>query len=346
MTWQGRTFIHDANGNVTSDGSKTYQWDARNLLSQVGDGAGALATFLYEPTGRRLRKSVGGTATDYLYSGRNFIQEQSGGVTTSLLTGFSMDEVYGRSTPSGSRSYLVDALGSTLALADETGTPVAEYTYGPYGASTHTGDAAGNTQTFTGREDDGTGLRYHRARYYDPMLGRFLQPEPLRKDPRFLVVMAMRGEGLPTYGYALNSPTMYGDPDGRVPALIAGALIGGAAIYFGYEVWALRDSALEGRDQAENALPPDTDRGRLDALRHCTASCLANYRAGYLQAMVAGWYNELPLSGNNPDQRRQDLDNNACGRLKAFSVALFSEPTCIDACLGALNGGELEVRFP
>jgi RHS repeat-associated protein len=212
--WQGRTVSHDANGNVTSDGLKTYTWDDRNQLSQVSSALGTLATFGYEPTGRRSRKTVSGSTRDYLYSGANFIQEQSGGTTASLLTGFDMDEVYSRDTPTGSRDFLSDMLGSTIALSDGTGTLAAEYTYEPFGAATHTGSTEGNSQTFTGREDDGTGLYYFRARYYDPQQGRFLQPEPLAQYPGYLVAMALQGNAVEAYAYAGNNPLRYVDPDG------------------------------------------------------------------------------------------------------------------------------------
>ncbi|WAM28258.1 RHS repeat-associated core domain-containing protein [Myxococcus sp. NMCA1] len=214
VSWQGGTLAHDANGNVMSDGARTYTWDARNQLSQVGSALGTLATFGYEPTGRRSYRTVSGTTRDYLYSGPNFIQEQSGGTTASLLTGFDMDEVFSRATSSGSRGFLTDALGSTVALSDEMGTVAAEYTYDPFGLSMVTGDAAGNAQTFTGREADADGLYYFRARYYASGLGRFLQPEPLAQSPGYLLASALQGNAVEAYAYAGNNPLRYVDPDG------------------------------------------------------------------------------------------------------------------------------------
>ncbi|MBZ4419652.1 RHS repeat-associated core domain-containing protein, partial [Myxococcus sp. RHSTA-1-4] len=225
MTWKGRTLTHDANGNLTSDGINTYTWNTRGQLAQVSTSSGTLADFAYEPTGRRSRKTVGGVTQDYLYSGANFIQTQSSGGTASLLTGFGLDEVYSRSTSAGSRDFLSDVLGSTVALTDETGALTAEYTYSPYGAPTRTGDGAGNTQTFTGREEDGTGLFYFRARYYDPDMGRFLQQEPLAQMPEALQAYALLGQSLPVYAYGSNNPLTYNDPTGENP--VAGA-IGGA----------------------------------------------------------------------------------------------------------------------
>ncbi|MFA7239242.1 MAG: RHS repeat-associated core domain-containing protein [Sulfuricellaceae bacterium] len=42
------------------------------------------------------------------------------------------------------------------------------YAYSPYGESRTIGADDGNPLQYTGRENDGTGLYYHRARYYDP----------------------------------------------------------------------------------------------------------------------------------------------------------------------------------
>ncbi|MCY1040256.1 hypothetical protein OV208_02900 [Corallococcus sp. bb12-1] len=54
-------------------------------------------------------------------------------------------------------------------------------------------------------------------RLYDPGTGRYLQPEPLLSDPKFVRQMAMEGHGMPMYAYALNSPLHYTDPNGMWP---------------------------------------------------------------------------------------------------------------------------------
>lgn len=51
-------------------------------------------------------------------------------------------------------------------------------------------------------------------RYYDPYVGRYLSPEPLLQDPRFVTAMAKRGLTTPAYAYAVNNPIGYYDPDG------------------------------------------------------------------------------------------------------------------------------------
>ncbi|WP_368666424.1 RHS repeat-associated core domain-containing protein [Corallococcus sp. AB038B] len=225
--WKGHTRTYDANGNLVFDGSRTYTWDVRNQLAQINNGTVTLAAFLYEPTGRRSRKTVSGTVEDYLYSGDNFIQVQSLAGTRNLLTGLEMDEVYSQTTSAGTHDFLSDVMGSTVALVDGSSTLVGSYTYDPYGMTAAAGNVAGNSQTFTGREDDNTGLLYFRARYYEPETGRFLQEEPLVQNPETLQDYALMGQGLPPYAYASNNPLTYRDPTGE--EAVATFTAGGAA---------------------------------------------------------------------------------------------------------------------
>jgi YD repeat-containing protein len=94
----------DANGSMTSDGTKTYAWDARNRLT----GITVLASFVYDGAGRRQTATLNGTATSYLYDGFDVAEEQQGGAASAdLLIGLNVDERFSRA---GS-TLLTDALG-------------------------------------------------------------------------------------------------------------------------------------------------------------------------------------------------------------------------------------------
>lgn len=100
--------------------------------------------------------------------------------TANLLTGLGIDQVFSRTDAAGERSFLTDALGSTIALADTSGVIQTSYTYEPFGAATSTGVSSTNSYQFTGRENDGaSGLYFYRARYYNPTFGRFISEDPL-----------------------------------------------------------------------------------------------------------------------------------------------------------------------
>jgi RHS repeat-associated protein len=204
--WGGQTNTFDLNGNLTSDGTNTYTWDARDRLASISGGT--TASFTYDPTGRRVSKTIAGTTTQFLYDGPNPVQELSGAgaVLANLLTGLGIDEYFTRTDGSGRRSLLADALGSILALTDDAGTVQTSYTYEPFGNTTVSGQANSNSFQYTGRENDGTGLFYYRARYYIPTFGRFAQEDPLGNRA---------GPNLYTYGE--NAPVNNRDPLGLQP---------------------------------------------------------------------------------------------------------------------------------
>jgi RHS repeat-associated protein len=79
-----------------------------------------------------------------------------------------------------------------------------QYTYDPFGNTSATGISTSNPAQYTGRENDGTGLYYYRARYYDPTVGRFISEDPIQ----------FRGGGTDFYSYVRNSPTQFSDPEG------------------------------------------------------------------------------------------------------------------------------------
>lgn len=215
--WAGTPLAYDSNGNLTSDGAATYTWNAGNELSSVAGGGGLAATFQYDAFGRRVRKTVNGEVTRFLYDGTNVVQELSatGSVTANLLGGLAVDEVFRRDASGTARSFFADALGSTLALTDAAGAVQTQYAYEPFGKTAASGSADANNFQFTGREADGaTGLYHYRARYYSPSLHRFVSEDPLgfaAGDPNF-------------YSYVSNNPTNFTDPSGLCgPACLVGA---------------------------------------------------------------------------------------------------------------------------
>jgi RHS repeat-associated protein len=124
-----------------------------------------------------------------------------------------------RTDSAGARSFLTDALGSTLALADSTGTVQTSYTFEPFGNTTVSGSTA-NSFAFTGRELDATGLYFYRTRYYSPGFQRFASEDPI----------GFLGRSTNPYNYAFNNPLSYRDPSGRCPwcvILLIGAGFGG-----------------------------------------------------------------------------------------------------------------------
>jgi RHS repeat-associated protein len=162
--------------------------------------------------------------TNFLYDGLNIVQEQTGTTTANLLGGLYIDERFMRSSLAETRHFLADALGSTVALADAAGNVQTSYTYDAFGGATVAGSSATNPYGYTGREDDGTGLYYYRARYLDPARQRFVAEDPIGFD----------AGDVNLYAYTFNNPVNLTDPTGEfVPQLIGCAIGGGVAYALG-----------------------------------------------------------------------------------------------------------------
>ncbi len=202
--WGTANLFYDLNGNMTSDGSHSYTWDARNQLSKIDSGT--TASFGYDPFGRRYNKNILSTNTNFLYDGANAVQEVVGGTNTANSMMGGIDEVFQRTDALGARSFLGDALGSTVALTDSTGAVQTSYTFDPFGNTTTSGAANSNTFAYTGRELDAGNLNlyFYRARYYNPALQRFISEDPI----------GFLGGDFNLYGYVGNSPTSANDPLG------------------------------------------------------------------------------------------------------------------------------------
>jgi len=175
----------------------------------VGIAGANTASFVYDAFGRRVSKNINGSVTQFVYDHLNPVEELDGAspanVTANLLTGLNIDEYFTRADSNGAMNFLTDALGSTLALADSSGAINTSYTYEPFG-NTSIGGSNPNPYQFTGRENDGTGLYFYRARYYNPTFQRFASQDPIG---------LIRGnENL--YRYVLNDPIAFGDSLGLV----------------------------------------------------------------------------------------------------------------------------------
>jgi len=203
---------YDENGNLVGDGEQTYVWNARDQLVRIKDANGiAIASFTYDALGRRQGKTVRGASQGYVYDGINIVQELNGlaennsnaaSVKAGYISG-GIDEMFAQVADGKVATYLSDALGSTIRLTDAAGGKLADYTYDPYGNTTADAEVD-NPFQYTGRENDGTGLYYYRARYYAPSMLKFIS--------RDIIGLSA---GVNEYGYVDQNPVNRVDPTGK-----------------------------------------------------------------------------------------------------------------------------------
>ncbi len=204
---------YDGNGNLISDGNHQYAYNYNNKLVSVADQS---ATYKYDALGRRIAKNN----TLYYYAGLQMVEESTDGTVTSYLYGDNIDEALMMSRGNETYYYHTNHLGSTMALTDAKGKTAERVDYDVYGMPTFmdadgkvlAASAVGNNILFTGREYDAeTGTYYFRARTMHPMMGRFMQKDPL-----------MYVDGMNDYTYVCNGVIINIDDTGfgAIPIVI------------------------------------------------------------------------------------------------------------------------------
>ena len=179
------TYAYDANGNRISktgpQGTTTYSWDSRNRLTGITAPNGSQTTFRYDAFG-------------------NLLSQQAPGPVGDQTT-----------------RYLTDDLSNVVRQTISSGSITQTFSYEPYGQS-----STPTTTTFpiqyTGRLPVSDGLYYYRARFYDPVAGRFLSEDPI----------GLAG-GINLFAYVGGNPVGFIDPLGLAP-------LGSATISIGAQV--------------------------------------------------------------------------------------------------------------
>src|SRR5579864_4186396 len=209
------SYTYDDNGNTRtktdSTGTTTYTWDFENRLTSVQLPNSNTMSFKYDPFGRRIQKS-GTSTTNYVYDGAGVIEEvdQSENLLAKYSQSAGIDEPLSELRSGAINYYEQDGLGSVTSLSNLGGALANTEVYDAFGNLTSSSGTVTNPYQYTGRDyDPETGLRYYRARYYDPSVGRFLSEDPIQF-----------GGAADFYEYVGNGPTNYIDPFGLLKVLI------------------------------------------------------------------------------------------------------------------------------
>jgi RHS repeat-associated protein len=200
----GKTFTYDANGNLTSDGTRTFEWDAGNQLVAV-NVLTHRSEFTYDGEQHRVRimeRENGAVQTDtrVLWCGRDICEERSADGTTVTRRAFKRGEQIG-----GTASlFATDHLGSVTEVTNGSGLLLGRYSLDPWGRRALVEGTDATTVGHIGyRWLAAANLSLALYRAYDHDLARWISGDPI----------GIEG-GLNFYEYADNSPARYIDRNG------------------------------------------------------------------------------------------------------------------------------------
>ena len=186
-----------------------YRYDCQHRLIGITQPNGQTASYRYDPFGRRISKTVDGVSTEFFWQGdkliaehhaerhRSYLYEPDTFRPLALLEGFGPKEIK-------PYHYQLDHLGTPQELTASDGEIVWSAHYRAYGEISRLDiGKIDNPLRFQGQYfDHESGLHYNRHRYYNPDVGRYLTPDPVK----------LAG-GINAYQYVPN-PTGWVDPLG------------------------------------------------------------------------------------------------------------------------------------
>ena len=209
---------YDDNGNVTRRGSLYLKYNPENqMVKAASDSNGSVyvARFACDGDGKRAKR-VDNYGTVH-YVGAHYERNVGTGAdTTEVITRYYFAQM-GKMRRliairrGGTLYYVVpDHLGGTLRVVDTSGATIDDIRYHAFGGTRSGGTNLQTDKRFTGQTlDMSTGLYWYGSRAYDPVLGRFVQPDTIVPDHR-------NPQSLNRYSYVLNSPVRYTDPTGNM----------------------------------------------------------------------------------------------------------------------------------
>jgi RHS repeat-associated protein len=203
VTASNQTFTYDANGNLTSDGTRTFEWDGSNQLLAVTAGTHR-SEYAYDGQQRRVHvaEKVSGVLQSEAYlvwCGTRICEERASDGTTVVRRAFEQGEQVGGVV----HLFTTDHLGSLREVTDTSASVLTRFAFDPWGRRTIASGTDTTSIGYTSHRRDASGLWLARYRGYDPDTGRWLSEDPIKF-----------AGGLNLYAYVLNNPITRVDPFG------------------------------------------------------------------------------------------------------------------------------------
>ena len=198
-------FSYDRQGGIIEEknaaGTCRFSYNSRRQQTRVETENGSVQENRYDAEGLRFELLENGRRTSFVYHDGELLQEEGREEQgTSYHLGAGM-EAFRRGQELS--YYHRDEQLSTVFVTDGQGEIRNSYQYDAFGIPLETTEQLNNRIRYTGQQyDDVTGQYYLRARYYNPVAGRFMQED------------VYQGDGLNLYAYCGNNPVVYDDPSG------------------------------------------------------------------------------------------------------------------------------------
>jgi RHS repeat-associated protein len=207
------SFTFDENGNLktqSENGTTNYNWDAEGRLTGISGKINA--NFTYDGLGNRRSSNINGVARKYILDLNSSMSQvlmetdANGNVMNYYIYGIGLVERI-KADGSTTNYFHYDSRGSTIALTDQSKNITHKYNYGAFGElyQKFEPDSDPNPFRYIGQHGvmaDDSVLYFMRARYYNPVLGRFISEDPVWNSN--------------LYNYVNGNPIIMIDPNGEL----------------------------------------------------------------------------------------------------------------------------------